>query len=324
MHGVWPGDAVRRADIVSWRDLLPRLPADLPSTHRARGTFHLRYEDIAQDGRLVLEAATPALGQAVWRPLIGASPLAPMMVEQGVIPILTRLVIEGTPGPFSTEGELTAHGAYQLAHARDARGEVERLFLNMWAELTAPIGKTHGPPPPRAGEIATASRLCAEHVFTRLFAPPDQRRVTRFDAPGVPDIPEARYAPQPLGALLELPEGAVALEERIRVDPTPIAFGLGHTDSNQHVNSLVYPRLFEDAALRRFAELGRSTSVLARAIEIGFRKPCFAGQSMRIALRAFALGDRLGACGAFVTEKDAAGDLGAARPHAYVRTLFEA
>jgi acyl-CoA thioesterase FadM len=304
--------------------MLPPLP-DLPDTQRATGTFPVRYEDIAQDGRLLLEATTTALGAGVWNPLIARHALTPYMRAEGIVPILTRIVIEGTAGPFAVQGRLTAHGAFELAHARGANGDVERIFLNMWADVTAPIGRTHGPPPERAGEMVTAGRIFAEHVFTRLFAPPGERKVTRFDAAGVEALPPKAQATRALPAILELPPGAVPLGDAIRVDTTPVVFGITHTDSNQHVNSLVYPRLFEDAALRRFASLGKSSAVLARSIEIGFRKPCFAGETMRIALRAYALGDKLGAYGVFVTEKDAASEsaLASARPHAFVHTVFE-
>ena len=64
-----------------------------------------------------------------------------------------------------------------------------------------------------------------------------------------------------------------------------------HTDSNQHVNSLVYPRLFEEAALRRLAASGRSTAVLARSLRIAYRRPSFAGESLRVFVRAYE-GDR--------------------------------
>src|SRR5258708_31906958 len=33
-------------------------------------------------------------------------------------------------------------------------------------------------------------RIFAEHVLSRPFSPPAERKVTRLDAPGVPEIPE--------------------------------------------------------------------------------------------------------------------------------------
>jgi hypothetical protein len=127
--------------------------------------------------------------------------------------------------------------------------------------------------------------------------------------------------PESIGVL---PEGAVPLDD-LRVDPTPIAFGLAHTDSNQHVNSLQYPRLFEDAAMRRFAELGRlKPPVLSRWVEAAFRKPCFAGERYAVALRAFTLDGQIGAVGSFIPDADARSPelLAGARPNCFVRMLF--
>src|SRR5205823_12900006 len=54
-------------------------------------------------------------------------------------------------------------------------------------------------------------------------------------------------------SMMEL-DGARALDE-VAPDDFAETFGLVHTDSNHHVNSLVYIRLFEEAALRRFGKL---------------------------------------------------------------------
>jgi hypothetical protein len=126
--------------------------------------------------------------------------------------------------------------------------------------------------------------------------------------------------------VLDLPEGAHWIDQEFSLDPAPAVFGLNHTDSNQHVNSLVYPRMFEEATLRRFAELGRSTKMLARYSEMAYRKPSFAGQRARIVLRAFEAGDQLGAVGCLVTEEAGTGDLRdlrAARPYCFARLVFE-
>jgi hypothetical protein len=70
--------------------------------------------------------------------------------------------------------------------------------------------------------------------------------------------------------------------------------------------------------LRRFASLGKSTRVLSRTLEVAFRKPFFAGDTVRVSLRAFAApNDRLGSAGVFVPPNDAS-----AKPHTYVRMTF--
>ena len=104
----------------------------------------------------------------------------------------------------------------------------------------------------------------------------------------------------------------------------PFTFGLLHTDSNMHVNSLAYLRTFEEAALRRFVELGRGANVLGRTLDIAYRKPCFAGQAMRVVQQAFELAGRLGVAAVLVEEADVASAeaLARAKPHAYVRITF--
>jgi hypothetical protein len=39
----------------------------MPQGPRASGRLHLRFEDVTQDGRLVLESLPTALGPTVWR-----------------------------------------------------------------------------------------------------------------------------------------------------------------------------------------------------------------------------------------------------------------
>jgi hypothetical protein len=300
--------------------MIPAAP-QVPDKQRGSGSFPVRYEDISQDGRLIVGAATNGLDVAVWHHILREHAIARAALRQGILPILTRLVVEAAPGPFSVEPEMQAEGCYALAHGCDETGAVNRLYLNMWAELWAPRGLTYGPKPPGAGQLTPAAHLFAEHVLTRPFGSPEQRRVVRLEVPGEPPVPPDRYDPPPHEALLELPAGATPLDVTLAPDPAPVAFGLCHTDSNQHVNSLVYPRLFEEAALRRFAARGLPTAVLARTLEIDYRKPAFAGDQLRIVLRAFRAGEQLGACGAFVEEADAL-DLTAARPRAFVRMLF--
>jgi hypothetical protein len=300
---------------------------EIPDSRRATGQVPIRYEDVTQDGRLALEGLAPAIGEVVWRKLLTGSPFLKALHAHQAVPILTRVVIEGGDGPFSTLAPLEATGTYDVAHATNDAGEVERILLDMWIDATLPIGRNYGPPPERAGERIRAGRFFGEHVLTRLFAPPDQRKVTHIEAaePGGESMIGRPRAWVTAESVAELPAGGVPLDA-LRIDPTPIAFGLAHTDSNQHVNSLVYPRLFEDAALRRFATLGKlKPAVLSRHAEAAFRKPCFAGETYAIALQAFTLDGRIGAVGKFVSSADARSDeaLAKAKAHCFVRMIFE-
>ncbi len=297
-------------------DVVASFPAEpeVPPSQCASGHPPVRYEDISQDGRVKPLALPPALGAIVWQQSVRASAALTRLQHEGVVPILTRFVIEGGQGPVSVRRPLSAQGCYQLAHTVDERGVVDRIMLNMWLRLAAPLARTHGPPPPRAGELVGVGRVFGEHVFTRAFAPPAQRKVLRLDVPGLPPVPPDRYLWRPPVEMLVLPPGARPLDAAPVPDPVVHVFGLTHTDSNQHVNSLVYPRLFEEAVLRRLAAHGRSSALLARFAEVGYRKPCFVGNHVRILVQAFEDAEGVGAVGVYVPEAD----LGA-RPYCYLR-----
>ena len=294
---------------------LPEAPEAPGDEERASADLHIRYEDVAQDGRLVLEAMPQALGAVVWSRLAEGHALSAAR-RSGVVPVLTRLAAEGYGGPIAVGRALRAEGSWRLARTEDSAGNVDRILLDMWAVVHGIKGHTYGPRVDGAGEPVELGRVFARHVFSRLFAPPGQRKVLRLEMPGLLDVPKARASWQPLEELLELPEGAVPLEPAPNPDPAPVVFGLCHTDSNQHVNSLVYPRLFEEAVLRRLAQLGQPTRMLARFVDVGYRKPYFAGDRARILLRAFSLGERFGAVGSFISEAEGA------RPHAYLTMLL--
>lgn len=272
---------------------------DVPADQHERGVAVVRYEDIAQDGRLCLLGMPHAYGEVLFRQLLARHPMTPVLTNEGIVPILTRLVIEGTSEVISVNHPLDAEGAFFVAEERGASGDVARIYLNLWAELSAPRGLTFGPQPDGAGQKVVAGRVFAEHVFTRLFAAPENRRVTKLDAPGA-DAVLPSYAPGPPEALLALPDGATFIDDEAHDDVAPVCFSLAHTDSNQHVNSLVYPRLFEDAFARRVAALSKSTKLLARRVEVAYRKPSFAGDRMRLSLRVFETKRGLGAVGSFL------------------------
>ncbi|HEX7603685.1 MAG TPA: hypothetical protein VF316_18830 [Polyangiaceae bacterium] len=269
---------------------------------RTTGQLSLRYEDVAQDGRLLLETMPVALG-VVWRNVLVPGELRDALTAQGILPILTRFQIEGTAGPFPAVGKpLDVEGGYQVSHDVDAHGSVARLLLDMDAELWGAKGRTNLPPPDDAGARVLAGRVRAEHVFTRPFAPAEQRKVLSLPLGGKAFVPETRREWRTPQTTLDVPASARALDATYTEDPMTYALGLTHTDSNQHVNSLVYPRFFEEAALRRLASLGRSTNVLARTLDIAFRRPSFGGEKLRILLQAYEDGPRIVCTGVFLGE----------------------
>lgn len=309
------------------------IPPTPEGTPRGTARVHLRFEDVTQDGRLVLEALPNALGPTIWRDILARDPSSAATFAAGIVPILSRFVLEGAPGPFSANVPVEADGTCQLSRAEDGR-----YMLDMWADLHGVVGRTYGNDVTRpsgsrpasggtsgrAGERALAGRVYAEHVLTRPFAAAGERRVTKLDYPGAPTVTATRPPPPAYDAIASVPAGATLLEPSRRPDTVPFTFGLVHTDSNMHVNSLAYLRMFEEAALRRFVALGRGASLLGRTLDIAYRKPCFAGQTVRVVQQAFEHEGKLGVASVLVEEKDvpnAGSD--AARPHAYVRMTFE-
>jgi hypothetical protein len=294
-------------------------PPDVPDSDHAEGQSPLRYEDVSQDGRLMLLALPHTIGDVIWRKVISKpAPHHPLakLGHQGIVSVLTRMVIDhggGTGGPIGVGRPLQADGRFQLAHTVNAAGNVDRVMLNMWATAHAPRGRTFGPPPPSVGEPVLVGRVFAEHVMTKIFASPAERKVLKLGD----EVPPASWQWRDHNAVLALPEGAHWLDEQLAPDDAEVVFGLTHTDSNQHVNSLVYPRLFQEAALRRLAHKGLSQVVLAERLEIAYRKPCFAGGRVRIFLRLFVQGEKTGAVGAFVSE---AAPL--ERPHCVISMRF--
>jgi acyl-CoA thioesterase FadM len=257
----------------------------------------LRFEDVTQDGRLVLEALPHAL-QPIWK-LLAREPSFPAFQKQGIAPILTRFVLEGSAGPFSATSAATAAASHRIT--RSDRGPIH---LDMWSTLSAAL---RGGPDVRASEggagtLQVAGRVFAEHTFTRPFAPQGHRRVVAFDFDGAPAVRHRRAALPGPETIVTLPEQSRPLEPAMQLDPVGLTFGVVHTDSNRHVNSLAYLRMFEEAALRRFVALGRGAIVLGRRLEIAYRKPCFAGERVRIALQALERDGCLGVIGVLVEE----------------------
>jgi hypothetical protein len=299
------------------------IPAEppVPPEQRGTGRLALRYEDISQNGDLLMEAIPAALGE-LWRRIDGPKRAA-LGTERGVIPLLSRVVIEGGEGPISIHTPAETAGAYQLAHTVGADGEVDRIILGMWSHVTSVVGRTQGAQPADAGRPVVAGRVFAEHVFTRPFGPPEQRKVRALQIGGASVVPPDRWTWRDADAALALPPGAAPLDADLVPDAAFTVFGLDHTDGNQHTNSLVYTRLFIEAALRRLDAHGRARPPLrCRAMEIAYRKPSFAGDRVRVLVRAFAEGSQLGAAAALVSEEEASAPREKMRPRVYARMLF--
>ncbi len=277
-----------------------------PQTDSTTATGFLRFEDVTQDGRLI-PIAIPSSLAYLWRDVISPHPGQRNAMKAGLIPILTRLTLISEDQPIRPDKALDIRAGFQLA--RDPA--TERIFMNVWSAVRGTAGRLSRKA--TAGELALAGTLFAEHTFTRLLAPPDQRRVTELDVEGYPKLPDATYAQPAPTTAQDPPEGATWSDE-LAPDAAEHAFTLDQTDSNQHVNSLVYIRLFLDAANRRLADAGRPLKLRSRAVDIAYRKPSFAGDRVRAHVRLFELSGQPGACG-FVAGADG-------KPRCYVRAIL--
>lgn len=293
----------------------------VPDEHRARGKFVLRYEDIGQTGHLLVSALPLALGRTGWSAV--SKRIADETFQRTrILPILSRLVMETHAAPFSVATPLDAESVIQFAHTAGANGHVERLVVNMWCSVHGPAAHTHGFSLPNAGERLSAGRVFAEHVLTRPFDPPETRRVTEVDFPGFPPVFEERHESQPPETLLQLPQGATWLDDSFRLDAAPMVFGTDRTDANMHVNSLVYPRIFIDAALRRLWDQDKRGALRAELAEVAFRKPSFAGERVHVALRTFTLGQKLGAALMLIGNDEAQKPIELAKPRTFASIRF--
>lgn len=293
-----------------------------------RGQTRLRFEDVAQDGRLRLEGIWPAIGPILWGKMEVAEALL-RLGAQGIRAVLSYVQLEGGSEPVSVRALCEQEVRWRIGHTTDADGQLNRLVFDTWLSTSAPLGESGNPgAPPVAETRVRVARAYGQHVFTRPVAAPGRHRVLSLADPLLDDLPGPRVSWRDPLSVLDIPDAAELLDVVPRPDLAPTVFGLCHTDGNQHVNFLSYPRLVEEAALRRFAELGLGARRLARRAEVGYRKPCFAGDVMRIVMQAYRSAGELGVVAAFVADEAVRGTVeptsfaAIGRPHCVARVTF--
>jgi hypothetical protein len=291
----------------------PAAPA-FPAAHVTTTERYPRYEDCTQDGRLITTAIPPALA-SLWESALARDPGVRNARRAGVLPLLTRMTVSSLDAPIRVNHPVQSTVGFELAHARDAAGAADKLFMNCWAEVRGVPGRHDGSHSSK--QPVLAGHAFAEHTFTRPFAPAGERKVTSLAGiEGYPDLPEARHAQLALATAGDAPAGASWLDA-LAPDVIATAFTLDHTDANQHVNSLVYVRCFLDALQRRLAAGGHPRKLRSKAFDIAYRKPSFAGESLRVHLRLFAHGELLGGAGFLAADGDD-------KPRCFVRAAFGA
>ena len=271
--------------------LLPYPPDPSTDDQEPTDSGSLRYDDVIQDGRLRLESAWRSTGRLLWRDPGAARVFGSM--TGGITNVLSRVTLQASEAVLEPRAKLRTKVTYRFEHTASKTGEVERILFSTWVEV-------HGYG--RGGEYLPAARAYGQRVFTRLHAPPGQHLVKHLSAFGDDGFPPARVKWEPATSLLDVPAGADLVDRAPRLDPVPVIFGLTHTDLNQHVNFLMYHRAIEQAALGRSVELGHGSRLASREVSLGYRKPSFAGEKVRIAVQAFRLSGVFGVLAAVVDD----------------------
>lgn len=296
--------------------LMPPRP-EVPEKQRALSRLHPRYEDLCQDGRANLLYLPHLAGAGLWEALFQHHPFYAAIRTTGIMPILSRMQVRLAGGRFSTEERVDVHGTYRMAHAIE-KDQQPRVIMQSW--LSA--GGIEPPLPERPARPLGDAYF--EQIFTRITSDPAARRVTAVDWPGESPLPPTRIVLDEPESVLLPSQGEEPLQEGFSADPAPFIVGLAHTDANQHANSMLYLRLAEEVGLRRLAEYGIQGVLLGQQLEMWWRRPFFAGQTVYAHLRAFRPADPAlsgGVWGIFSTERETARAF-AGKPNTFFQVLY--
>jgi hypothetical protein len=262
----------------------------------ARAPFELRYDDVTQHGHIKHSALPLVLGRVCFGELWARHPLFATR-KQRISTVLSRLVLDAEPIAVSLRAAAEGHGRIELAHERADDGTVRALFLNAHGEMWCVPSRRNPAHAHGHGPRVLVGRAYGEHVFTRPLAAAHERKVLKFDLAGQPSVPGAPYRREPVAMTARLPANAEPLDRAFTPDAAPWVFGLMHTDHNHHVNSLVYVRACEEAALRRCALHDENLGLHAARLELNYRKPCFAGESLVCMLQSYLVSGQPGVIG---------------------------
>lgn len=273
---------------------LPPAPSEPESLHGSESFPQVA--DVTQDGRLRLGGIWAPTSRLLWTRTNERTELVQHLREIGVSLVLTYVALEASEVALVPRRRVTSEIRSRFEHTVDDAGNVTSIQFNTW--LSTVRGR------PEATGQPWVARAYGQRALVRLDAPPGQRRVLALEAGAEPEVPPHRARVRRAADLLELPPHAVPLEDCPRLAEESVVFGLCDTDWNQHVNFLTYPLRLEQLALRRFLDLGLGACVLGRGAEVAYRSACFAGETLRVAMQAFSLGEQVGIVAAFVDDRE--------------------
>jgi hypothetical protein len=119
---------------------MPEFPPDQVTTNER----FPRYEDCTQDGRLIATSVPPALS-TLWQTTLARHPGSRNASAAGIHALFTRLTVESLDASIRVHRPFDIRAGFELAHDRDAAGEVTKLYSNVWAEVRGLGGKSGGP-----------------------------------------------------------------------------------------------------------------------------------------------------------------------------------
>ncbi|MCB0218350.1 MAG: hypothetical protein KDH09_01530 [Chrysiogenetes bacterium] len=271
------------------------MPRDPDTTFTTEGESRFGFDDITE--RYALKMTSLArMGAPVNWALFQKEVMPPhLRLKKGLAAIVYRQELEITDTPLQIQTPLKVLVKLQLG--KNGEGEDTRIIARSDVEvLGTPMG---------GGELVSAGRMMIDHVFTRLTAPPPERRVRAFDPEMDFSAPtparEFDYlAPQ---ALLDPPAGYEPLGEAV-CDGEPHVWPYGNTDPNLHIHMMDYVGFGATFATDQFARLGKpATDYFFNRCSVVYRRPFFTGDPYHRRGRAFTLDGGaptdLALCGAY-------------------------
>lgn len=187
----------------------------------------------------------------------------------GLASIIYRMELEATDTPLVLGSPATVYASVEPGHS--GSDDRTRIISRGTVLIFGRSLESREPVPAAKAEI--------HHVFTRPFAPPAERRVTRLD-PRLGfnrSLPEREIEFIDPDTLLDAPEGFDRLDEEDG-EREPHYWPYSNTDPNQHVHAMDYVGFAMTYATDRLARCERApTRYFFNRARIVYRRPFFTG-----------------------------------------------
>ncbi len=271
----------------------PFMP-DVPAPQRIHDAVSIALGDLSERRHVKLSGLTRAVEQVCWHRLLSDQPVSRLAQNAGLQASLSRLVFEGHDVEVPPEAKLSATATFEYGHTLAADGRIDRRLLRLHTEVRLPE-------PPQGVASADADALVVGRIQTEhLLTAPNGEAQAGLDDFAFPKDGGTRFEWTAPSQTYAPPPNARRLDREAQVGRT-VVFGPMHTDPRGRVRPLAFPHIFEEVALERFAALGQRVDLLAREVQLTYRKHCVSGQRVDVMVQSFEQRDGvLYAVGAFV------------------------